>query len=285
MKHIHLAFKAYDVHELLCHAIAGETGLYTDAGLAVTLIDSTFVPDEALPENTFHAACGAALGSFLAGQRRKVVFVACDKPMFWLYGRAGIDSIEQLGQGRVATFPDAAPPSHFLRTLLADADVAPGLLPSRDDTARLALLISNSVDAALLSSLHLPHEVEARGARRLAFIGATQRLPSTGLAVGNELYEEQPELVAAMVEVYQQAMKYVYDDDETVLRSVLGNAFSMPQDGLDQAIKTVRDCYNPFGYSYESLTQAAVDSMAATMGLASRAPAELYEFKYIKSYH
>ena len=84
MKHIHLAFKAYDVHELLCHAIADATGLYTDAGLAVALIDSTFVPDEALPENTFHAACGAALGSFLAGQRRKVVFVACDKPMFWL---------------------------------------------------------------------------------------------------------------------------------------------------------------------------------------------------------
>ena len=55
MKHIHLAFKAYDVHELLCHAMAEATGLYTDAGLAVTLIDSTFVPDEALPENTFHA--------------------------------------------------------------------------------------------------------------------------------------------------------------------------------------------------------------------------------------
>ena len=285
MKHIHLAFKAYDVHELLCHAIAEATGLYSEAGLAVTLIDATFVPDEALPENTFHAACGAALGSFLAGQRRKVVFVACDKPMFWLYGRAGVDAIEQLGQARVASFPDAAPPSHFLRKLLADAGVAPGLLPSRDDTARLALLISNSVDAALLSSLYLPHEVEARGARRLAFIGDTQRLPSTGLAVDNELYEEQPELVAQMVEVYQQAMKTVYDDDETVLRSVLGTAFSMPQDGLNKAVKTIRDCYNPFGYSYESLTQSAVDSMAATMGLAPRAPADLYEFKYIKSYH
>jgi ABC-type nitrate/sulfonate/bicarbonate transport system substrate-binding protein len=284
MKHIHLAFKAYDVHELLCHAIAEARGLYTDAGLAVTLIDSTFVPDEALPENTFHAACGAALGSFLAGQRRKVVFVACDKPMFWLYGSAGIDNIDQLGQARVATFPDAAPPSHFLRKLLSDTGVAPGLLPSRDDTARLALLTSNSVDAALLSSLYLPHEVEARGARRLAFIGDTQRLPSTGLAVGNELYEGQPELVARMVEVYQQAMKYIYDD-ETALRSVLGNAFHMPQGELSEAVKTVRDCYNPFGYSYESLTQSAVDSMAATMGLASRAPADLYEFKYIKSYH
>ena len=285
MKQIHLAFKAYDVHELLCHAIAEAAGLYADAGLSVTLIDTTFVPDEALPDNTFHAACGAALASFLAGRHRKVVFIACDKPMFWLYGRPGIDSLEQLSQGRVATFPDVAPPSHFLRKVLADAGVAPGLLPSRDDTARLALLTSGSVDAALLSSLYLPHEVEARGPHRLAFIGDSLRLPSTGLAVASEMDQEQPELVAQMVEIYQQAMKYVYDDNDIVLRSTLVNAFGMPEQGLARSLEMIRDCYNPFGYSYDSLLQSAVDSMAAGMGLASRAPGDLYEFKYIKSHH
>ena len=285
MKQIHLAFKAYDVHELLCHAIAESAGLYADAGLSVTLLDTTFVPDEALPENTLHVACGAALANFLAGRRRKVVFVACDKPMFWLYGRAGIDSLEQLNQARVATFPDAAPPSHFLRKLLADVEIAPGLLPCRDDTARLALLTSSSVDAALLSSLYLPHEVEMRGPKRLAFIGESLRLPSSGLAVSEELFDEEPELVAEMVRIYQQAMKYVYADNEVVLRSVLTKAFSMPEQGLDKAIEIVRDCYNPFGYSYESLLQSAVDGMAAGMGLASRAPGELYEFKFITSHH
>ena len=118
MKVIQLAFKAYDVHELLCHAIAEYTGLYADAGLCVKLVDATFVPDEALPDNTFQVACGAALASFLSGQRRKVVFVACDKPMFWLYGRTGIDSLDQLGQARVATFPDLAPPSQFLKKII-----------------------------------------------------------------------------------------------------------------------------------------------------------------------
>lgn len=285
MKPIYLAFKAYDVHELLCHAIAQATGLYGDAGLSVTLIDSSFVPDGALPENTFHAACGTILTRFLAGQLPKVVYIACDRPMFWLYGRAGIDTIEQLGHARIATFPDATPPSHFLIKLLADAGIAPGLLPSRDDTARLALLTSGSVDAALLSSLHLPHEVEKRGPERLAFVGDSQRLPSTGLAVSGELNEKQPELVAQVVKIYQQAMKYVYDDNDAVLRSVLVSAFSMPKQGLDMSLKIVRDCYNPFGYSYDSLLQVAVDNMAAGMGLASRDPGDLYEFKYIKSYN
>jgi ABC-type nitrate/sulfonate/bicarbonate transport system substrate-binding protein len=285
MKNIHLAFKAYDVHELLCHAIAESAGLYQDAGLSVTLLDTTFVPDEALPENTFHAACGAALASFLKGEKRKVVFVACDKPMFWLYGRQGVENLEQLTQARVATFPDAAPPAHFLRKFLSDAGIAPGLLPSRDDTARLALLTSGSVDAALLSSLYLPHEVESRGPQRLAFMGDSLRLPSTGLAVSCELDEEQPELVAQMVNIYQQAMKYVYDDKDAVVRSVLVEAFGMASDGLDNALQVIRDCYNPFGYSYDSLLQTAVDGMAAGMGLAARAPGELYDFNYIKSHH
>jgi ABC-type nitrate/sulfonate/bicarbonate transport system substrate-binding protein len=285
MKQIHLAYKAYDIHELLCHAIAESTGLYADAGLAVTLMDTTFVPDAALPETTFHVACGAALASFLTGHQRKVVFVACDKPMFWLYGREGIDSIKQLNQARVATFPDAAPPSHLLRKLLADEGIAPGLLPCRDDTSRLALLTSSSVDAAMLSSLHLPHEVEARGPVRLAFIGDLLRLPSTGLAVGNDLFMEHPELVAKMVKIYQQAMKFVYDDSSAVLKSVLVNAFSTPHEGLEEAIQLVRECYNPFGYSYDSLLQTAVDGMAAGMSLASRASSDLYEFKFIKSLH
>ena len=285
MRQIHLAFKAFDVHELLCHAVAESLGLYKDAGMSVKLIDSTFIPDEALPDNTFHAACGATLASFLRGQQRKVIFIACDKPMFWLYGREGIDSLEQLAQASVATFPEAAPPAHFLRRFLSDAGIAPGLLPSRDDTARLALLTSGSVDAALLSSLYLPHEVEARGPRRLAFIGDSLRLPSTGLAVSSELNEEQPELVAQMVNIYQQAMKCVYDDDETVLRSVLAGTFGMPADGLDMSLQIIRDCYNPFGYSYDSLLQDAVDNMAAAMVLAARAPGDLYEFKYIKSYN
>ncbi len=285
MRDIYLGFKAFDVHELLCHGIAEAGGFYDDAGISVKLLDTTFMPDGALPENTFHVACGAALASFLSGRKRKIVFVACDRPMFWLYGRPGIDSVNQLKQGRVATFPDPAPPSRFLQAVLKKAGVAPGLLPSRDDVARLALLKSGSVDAALLSSHFLPAEVEQHGARQLAFVGENLRLPSTGLAVSSDMFDEQPELVSSMVGVYQQAMKSVFDDDQSLLREVLLQSFAKPEQSLDQAVQVIRDCYNPFGYSYDNLLQSAVDSMAAGMGLSSRVSGELYEFKYVKSYN
>ena len=285
MNAVHLGFKAYDVHELLCHAVASVAGYYDQESLSVGLIDTTFVPDEALPENTLHVACGAAVSSFISGAKRRVVFVACDRPMFWLYAQPEFQSVEGLGQGRIATFPDAAPPSKFLQNLLRAAGVAPGLLPSRDDVARLGLLRSKSVDAALLGSHFLPSEVERTGARQIAFVGDKLRLPSTGLAVSGDMYEQQPRLVATMVAVYQRAMKAIFDEDQTLLRRALVEWFGKNEDCLDQVVAVIRDCYNPFGYSYDSILQPAVDGMAAAMGLATRDCAELYEFKYIKPYN
>ena len=276
-----LGFKAFDVHELLCHAIAAVGDFYAGQNILVRLIDTTFLPDDSLPENTMSVACGTALSSFLGGKRRKVVFVACDRPMFWLYGRPGISSLEQLNQARVATFPELAAPARFLQKMLGDVGVAPGLLPSRDDVARLGLLASGSVDAALLSSHYLPAEVAYAGVTQIAFMGDHVRLPSTGLAVTGKLYEEQPALVAAMVAIFQRAMKAVFDRDDTLLRRALTEYFGKPEHSLDPAIKVIRDCYNPFCNSYGNKLQPAIDAMAAGMGLASRDAGELYEFKYL----
>ena len=284
MNSVHLGFKAFDCHELLCHSIAQSAGLYARQGLSVTLLDTSFVPDEALPENTFHTSCGAALNSFLGGKKRKVVFVACDKPMFWLYGSSDISALSELGQARVVSFPDATAPSQFLRKLLADKNATCGLLPCRDDVARLGLLTSGSAKAALLSSLYMPHEMESRGLNTLAFIGENLRLPSTGLAVSNVMYEREPQLIATMIETFQLAMKAVFDDDE-LLGHVLQDTFSMKPEHMDRAIETIRLCYNPFGFSYENLLQDAVDSMAGCLGLNSRPASELYEFKFIRSHH
>jgi hypothetical protein len=114
MNNVYLAYKAYDIHELLCHAIADAAGLYARAGVSVKLLDATFTPDDALPENTFHAACGAALASFLTGQQRKVVFVACDRPMFWLYGRPGIEVPAEIpARGRGCAGFTALPGRYF----------------------------------------------------------------------------------------------------------------------------------------------------------------------------
>ena len=284
MNEIHLGFKAYDVHELLCHALADAGGMYLEAGIKAKLIDTTFLPDDTIPENTFHVACAAALAGFLSGQDRKVFFVACDRPMFWLYGRSGVDSIEQLAKGQVATFPEIAPPAKFLQELLQDAGITARLLPARDDIARLALLTSGSVDGALLSSCFTPAEVESQGCVQLAFVGDKLRLPSTGLAVSGEFLKRQSGLIATMASVYQQAMKKVFDDDQTLLRKVLVSNFRMPQGELNRTVQIIRNCYNPFGHCSDSILQSAVNAVAKSMGVETRPAAELYEFKYLRNF-
>ena len=144
---------------------------------------------------------------------------------------------------------------------------------------------SASVDAALLGSLYLPHVVRERGLRQLAWLGATLRLPSTGLAVTGELYTREPQLVAQMVGIYQRSMQYVYDRDDTVLRSVLSDAFAVQAHELDQAVATIRECYNERGFSQDSVLHAAIDGVASGMGLPPRPAEDLYEFNTIKSYY
>jgi hypothetical protein len=277
---VQLAFKAFDCHELLCHAVASESGLYRAAGLDVRLIDSTFVPDHELAGPTFHTACGAALAGFLQGRALHAVFVACSRPMFWLYARPGIAALAELEGARIASFVDQAPPAAFLRGRLENEGVHAELLPCRDDAARLGLLRSGSVEAALISSAYLPHQLEAENLRPLVFIGDTLRLPSTGLAVADELIVNAPELIAAMVGVYRQASERVFRDDR-LLKTVLEKTFSMTAVNSGEAVRTVRSCYERSGRCDATTLQKAVDDMARMLGVARRSAVEFYDFRFL----
>ena len=119
MTAVTLGFKAFDAHELLCHFIAVEAGFYARHGLQVELVDITFVADADLPGNWFQASCGAALSSAVRGRQQRVVLVAADKPMFWIYSRPDLKRIEDLRGVRLATFPPTAPPRHLANIVLA----------------------------------------------------------------------------------------------------------------------------------------------------------------------
>jgi hypothetical protein len=282
VKPVRLAFKAFDCHELLCHAVASELDLYREAGLEVQLIDTTYIADDALPEPTFHAACAAALAGFLRGSALRSVFVACSRPMFWLYGRPGLASLAALEGARVASFAEVAPPAAFLRNRLEDEGVHAELLPCRDDVARLGLLRSGSADAALISSAYLPHQLEAEGLQPLVFMGESLRLPSTGLAVAAKLVAETPKLVASMVNVYRQATERIFTDDP-LLETILGKTFSIPETNSGDAARTVRACYARSGRCEATLLQRAVDIMARTMRVESRPAGEFYDFRFLDS--
>lgn len=284
MTQLHLAFKAYDVHELGCHFVARHAGLYDRHGLRPTLVDSTFTPDDELPAPTFHAACGAALAAWLQGADTRVVFVATDRPMFWLYAQSDIRSLEDLSGRIVAGYPPAAPPAMFLRQIWAERGLAPEGLrieAARDDIARIGLLQDGHAAAALVSSVMPPSVMKALGFEPLVFLGDEIRVATTGLAVHASLREQAPELVRAMCNCYLEALRLIHDDASVVQAALRDVAAPIGGDAAELAA-LLRRCYTAAGRSSLDELQQGADRMSAAIGVRNARPvAGLYDFSYL----
>jgi len=211
-----LGFKAFDAHELLCHFVAAEAGVYSRYGIRVRLVDITFIPDTELPAELFQVSCGAALAGALRGNGQRVVFVATDRPMFWLYGSQGVENLAALRHGRIAAFPAGTPPDRLTRLILQNADLTPDsdleLAPARDDMARLGLLKSGDVHGAVISSAMPPATLERAGFHRLCFFGDAIRLPTTGLAVHASQLQRRGPLVASLVGCLKESLALIRSD-------------------------------------------------------------------------
>jgi ABC-type nitrate/sulfonate/bicarbonate transport system substrate-binding protein len=256
-----IGFKAFDVHELLPHFVARELGMYLAAGLRVGLKDVTFQPDEQF-DPPFTAACGWALMSRLKGARRKVVFVTTDRPMFWMHARHDIREMCDLKGQRIATYPAGSPPYHFHRAILLKAGLDPDrdvqLELARDDVARFGLLRSGEVAAAVLSSAIPPAKVQALGFFTVSFFGDEIRIPTTGLAANEEMIIKDPELVRALVKVFQQSMTAIHTEPEKII-PVIAGLLGESREFAEKTYELVRGCFTRAGRASADAEHNAIE--------------------------
>lgn len=268
MTAITLGFKAFDAHELLCHFVAVDAGLYRSKALAVELVDITFVLENELPANWFQASCGAALASAVKGIPQRVVLVAVDKPMFWLYARPGISSMGELRNQRIATFPPIAPPHHLANIIMSRAGLDIGsnvtLCSARDDVARLGLLKSGHVDAAVISSAVAPAKLTALGFNTLCCFGDQIRIPTTGLGIDQSYLDREPDLVGSLVGAHKESLKLIHQDPDLVGR-VLRDYFEVAPEHLDVTARLYQSCYTPDGTTTPEIAQGAVNAVAKSL--------------------
>ena len=224
MKKVHLGFKAFDIHELICHFVAETAGCYAEQGLDVSLVDTRLISDEKPHENLFSTACGSAAIRWLNGEKLKVVFVASERPMFWLYSNDSVTGLNDLKRRRIATYPETAPPAKFLSIFLKDAglDEDPDLqlVIASDDSGRLEMMRSGHASAALISTAMLPREIKEFGFRQLLCLGDLIGLPTTGLAVSLTTFENHQDTVCAMREAHSAAIQLVHGNAEALARAL-----------------------------------------------------------------
>lgn len=284
MTDVVLGFKAFDIHELLCHFVAREAGFYRRQGLSVGLIDTTFVADEDLPPVFFSAACGAALAAWLQGRPQKVVLVATDCPMFWLYGRG---DLQALRRSRIASYPAAAPPSHYLNAALALEGLQIGVdvevLAARDDSARIGLLAAGDVDAAVVSSALPPAVAAAYGLKPRLFFADRIRVPTTGLAIDPRLQRSQPEIVRAMVAAAGESLQLIKTRD-VLVEKVLREYFHIPLHALRSTADLAAGCFSGSGQSREDICETAITLMQGQLQCNRPRQADaLYDFSLLNA--
>ena len=271
MKTVECGIKAYDIHELLCHFVARRAGLYESAGLDVRLVDTSFIPDDELPEtNFFQVACGAALMSRKA--RFRVLLAAVVRPMFWLYASAETESVTQLAGKRIATYPALAPPYWFTRIALRnhglDAAVDVELQPTRDDALRLGLLREGAVDAAVLSSALSPVMIRRQGFRLLAMLGDEIRFVSAGIAATVQNVQQTPDLFITLADIYRQSLALIHGQPELV-QAILLELMAVPDEVAAKTCELILPCYTRDGYVAPASLQTGLNALSKEQGTDS----------------
>ncbi len=281
MTEVWLAFMACDAHELACHCVAQHAGLYRRHGLTVRLLDGGFDAG-CLSERTLHAACGAALLRWLNGSPEKVVFVAAQRPMFWLHAAPGIRGLDELAGQAIAAYPQAAPPALLLNALLAAriSGPAPVIVPARDDVARLGLLRDGSVAAALCSAALPPAAIRAAGCKTLSFLGDEFSIATTGLAASAAFCEQAPELLRAMCACFSEALALLHGDED-LLRRALESRLATIGAGPASLLAPLRRCYTRAGRAEGHALDAGIELFGRAARGRSAAAADLYDFSYL----
>ena len=284
MKTVECGIKAFDVHELLCHFVAERGGFYAAAGLDARLADTSFIPDEKLPAaDYFQVACGAA--AFSRSVPFRIYLAAVTRPMFWLYGSAGTETVEQLAGKRIATYPALAPPYWFNRVALRnhglDPDTDVELKPARDDAIRLGLLRAGSVDAALLSSAMSPVAIQRLGLNILTLVGDEIRFVTSGIATTVNIAQEDPGLVESLVNAYRQSLAAIHGSPAEI-HSILVDVMGITQEVAEKTYDLILPCYTPDGHIEMETLRAALDTLDAERGVEDSIDAgELYDFRLV----
>ena len=139
-------------------AVARDRGYYRQEGLDAQLIvmPSALGTQALLGGNVkFSTAGGAGLLPILRGAPIRFMFTTFSRPMFWLYSRSDIRSVENLKGKKVGVSSLGSGPDSLLREILkkhgldGGRDVA--IMPVGSGTARFFALQAGTVEAAMLS--------------------------------------------------------------------------------------------------------------------------------------
>jgi ABC-type nitrate/sulfonate/bicarbonate transport system substrate-binding protein len=248
---------------LIQHGI--EHGYYRDEGLDVSsqFADSSVgVQLIAAGHVQFSTAAGSALAGAVRGVPVKVVFASSDRPLWWMYAEPSITRAAELRGKRVGLSSAGSSLSIVAHLILQRYGVGP------DDAQyvnvvtaqRFGALQSGALDAAFLVA---PANLQARraGFRELfATLDEDVRLAGEGLATGDELLRDKPDVVERMVRGALRGLRSMRED-RTAAIDTIARFTEVSPDEAAQIYDLARVTFTTDGLVDEPTLQQSIEIM------------------------
>src|SRR4030095_2821705 len=254
-------------------AVARERGYYRQEALDVQLVvmPSGLGTQALLGGNVkFSTAGGAGLMPILRGAPVRFMFTTFSRPMFWLYSRSDIRSVDSLKGKKVGVSSLGRGPDSLLREILkkhgldGGRDVA--IMPVGSGTARFYALQAGTVDAAMLS---VPANLMAQevGFRELVSFIDQEWIELQGTVnVTNQLLVSDPTLVEKFIRATLKGFIHFRDQRSQTI-GILTRFLRIKDDAAAKIYDLMRPSLTQDGVVNEELQRKSLEHVIDRAGL------------------
>ncbi|MGH7872508.1 MAG: ABC transporter substrate-binding protein [Candidatus Binatia bacterium] len=254
-------------------AVARDRGYYRQEGLDVQLVvmPSAIGMQALLGGNVkFSTAGGAGLLPILRGAPVRFMFTTFSRPMFWLYARPDVRTVESLKGKKVGVSSLGSGPDSLLRELLKTRGLEGGrdvaILAVGSGTARYFALQAGSVDAAMLS---IPANLMAQdaGFRELVSFIEQEWIELQGTVnVTDQLLASDPGLVEKFVRATLKGFIH-FRDQRTRTIEILTRFLRTKEDATTKIYELMRPSLTQDGIVSEEIQRKSLEHVVDRAGL------------------
>jgi NitT/TauT family transport system substrate-binding protein len=253
--------------------VARDRGYYREEGLDVQLIVMpAAVAIQALIGGNikFATVGGAGLLPTLRGAPIRFLFTTFNRPMFWLYAKSDIRSVEALKGRKVGVSSLGSGPDSLLRDLLKKHGLEGGrdvvILPMGAGTARFHALQAGSVDAAMLS---IPANFMANeaGYRELvSFIDQEWVELQGSVLTTQQVMASEPSVVEKFIRASLKGFRY-FRDQRAGTVAILARFMRIKEDAAGRIYDVSRPGITQDGIVPEDLQRKSIEHVVSRAGL------------------
>jgi ABC-type nitrate/sulfonate/bicarbonate transport system substrate-binding protein len=282
---IDLAYLGRGLHEELVAYVADQEGYFEDEGVHVAVRDGIKWENERLRAGATIGLGRALLTRLTGGIQWTALAVNTHRPLFWFLGRGDVKSMEDLRGRRLAVHPPRTAPGSFARIVLRKHGLDPdhdlqcmARFPG-DYQMDLRRLREGSIDAAYVGSTLAPEQVaREEGFSVLSWVGDHFQIPTVGIAVDPAHIPLDNPALQALVRANRRALLTIAERPQLAVDYL---AYFLNRLTRDEVQRYYERYIGPYftsdGRVDLNVAQAAVDAVAAELGIAATSVVQMYQ--------